>query len=65
MNNILGIIADFNPIHKGHEELIKKAKESCNPDITVVIVSGPFSQRCDINILNKFDKAKYLTKLRS
>lgn len=45
-----GIIAEFNPLHKGHEYLIKKAKEQ-GP--VAVVLSGNFVQRGDTAIAEK------------
>jgi len=45
-----GIVAEFNPLHKGHEYLIKKAKEQGS---VVVCLSGNFVQRGDTAIAEK------------
>lgn len=52
------IIAEFNPLHKGHEYLINKAKELTGADCVLVIMSGNFTQRGDIAIFNKWTRAK-------
>lgn len=52
---IVGIIAEFNPLHNGHEHLIKTAK---NDGHTVVcVISGNFVQRGDTAIIPKFSRA--------
>lgn len=53
--SINGIIAEFNPLHTGHELLIKKAKEK---GTTVAVISGNFVQRGDLAILDKRIRAK-------
>ncbi|WP_314162892.1 nucleotidyltransferase family protein [Lachnoanaerobaculum gingivalis] len=42
---ILGIIAEYNPFHNGHEYQIKKAKEISGADYIIVIMSGNYVQR--------------------
>ncbi len=42
---ILGIIAEYNPFHKGHEYQIKKAKEISGADYIIAIMSGNYVQR--------------------
>ncbi|MBR5227563.1 MAG: nucleotidyltransferase [Clostridia bacterium] len=54
---ILGIIVEYNPMHNGHIYQIQKAKELINPDYTIVIMSGNFTQQGNLSVLNKFSKA--------
>lgn len=42
---ILGIIAEYNPFHNGHEYQIKKAKEISGADYIIAIMSGNYVQR--------------------
>jgi len=44
---VIGIVAEFNPFHKGHEYLIKKAREIVGDKRAVVmcVMSGPVTQR--------------------
>lgn len=48
--SVTGIIAEFNPLHKGHEYLINKAKKT-GP--VVCVMSGDFVQRGDTAIAEK------------
>lgn len=48
--NISGIVAEFNPLHKGHEYLINNAKKD---GAVVVALSGNFVQRGDVAICEK------------
>ena len=41
----VGIIAEYNPFHKGHEYQIQYAKEKLHADYTIVAMSGDFVQR--------------------
>ena len=44
---VIGIIAEFNPFHNGHEYLIRKAREIVNDPRAIVmpVISGFFTQR--------------------
>ena len=59
---VVGIIAEFNPMHKGHNYLIKKAKEITGADVCICIMSGNFTQNGNISVLNKFIRAKTAIK---
>ena len=54
----IGIITEYNPIHLGHIYQINKIKKLYPESIIIVITSSCFTQRGDINILNKWDKTK-------
>ena len=56
---VVGIVAEFDPFHRGHEYLIRKAKElTGDPRAKAVIVmSGPFVQRGNFSILPKHTRA--------
>ena len=55
--NIVGIIAEFNPMHNGHKYLIEEAKKLTNADYVIVIMSGSFTQQGNIAMFSKFDRA--------
>ena len=42
---IVGLIAEYNPFHNGHQYHIEKAKEKTGADTVIVIMSGNFVQR--------------------
>ena len=54
--DIVGIICEYNPFHKGHIYHIKKIKEMFPNSRIIACISGPFTQRGEISILNKWDK---------
>lgn len=58
MEKVLGIIAEYNPLHNGHIYHIKKTKEITGADVTVAVITGNFTQRGETSIVNKWDKAK-------
>ena len=43
--NILGVIAELNPLHKGHEYLIKSLRRETGADYCVAVMSGDYVQR--------------------
>lgn len=57
--HVIGIIAEFNPFHNGHEYLITKAREAVGDSRAIVlcVMSGPFSQRGEPSILPKHVRA--------
>lgn len=56
--NIIGIIAEYNPIHLGHIYQLEKVKEQFPDSIIILITNSTFTQRGEISILNKWDKTK-------
>lgn len=56
--NVVGIIAEFNPMHTGHKYLIEEAKKRTNADVAICIMSGNFTQAGNIAIKDKFYRAK-------
>lgn len=53
---VCGIIAEYNPFHNGHKyqlELLKK-----DFDTIVVVMSGSFTQRGDVAIIDKWSRAE-------
>lgn len=55
--NVVGIIAEYNPMHNGHIYNIKRARELANADYVIVIMSGSFTEQGNIACINKFDRA--------
>ncbi len=51
------IIAEFNPLHSGHDHIIKEARSMTGADCMVIILSGSFTQRGDIAIAPKHARA--------
>lgn len=52
------VIAEFNPLHLGHEYIINKARELTNADCMVIVMSGNFTQRGDICLCDKWTRTK-------
>lgn len=57
MSRVVGIVAEYNPFHNGHYYHMQKAKEEANADYCVAVISGNFTQRGDVAIVNKWSKA--------
>ena len=58
MDKICGIVAEYNPFHKGHEYQIQKTKEKVDYDVLVVVMSGNFVQRGEPAIIDKWKRAE-------
>ena len=56
--NVVGIIAEYNPMHKGHIYNIQKAKELTKADCVVIIMSGSFTEQGNVSVIDKFEKAR-------
>ncbi|MDO5047352.1 MAG: nucleotidyltransferase family protein [Anaerococcus sp.] len=54
----LAVISEFNPFHKGHGYLIRKARQLVNPSLTLAFMSGDFVQRGEPAIIDKFKRAQ-------
>ncbi len=42
---VTGIIAEFNPLHKGHQYILDKARTETGADYVIAVMSGDFTQR--------------------
>lgn len=56
--HIIGIIAEYNPIHLGHLYQINKIKELFPNSIIILITNSCFTERGEVTILNKWDKTQ-------
>ena len=55
---VAGIIAEYNPFHKGHEFHIRKTKELTSADYVVVALSGDFLQRGEPSVMSKYIRTR-------
>ena len=53
-----GIIAEYNPFHKGHHYQIEQIRKQTDADVIVVAMSGNFVQRGEPAVENKWHRAK-------
>ncbi len=56
--SVVGIIAEFNPLHNGHIGIINHARTELAADYVVIVMSGDFTQRGNPAMINKYDRAK-------
>ena len=60
-----GIIAEYNPFHKGHHYQIEQIRKQTDADVIVVAMSGNFVQRGEPAIENKWHRAKMALENRA
>ena len=53
---ITAVISEYNPFHYGHKYQLEEIKK--NSDAVIVIMSGPFVQRGEAAITDKWTRAK-------
>lgn len=56
---ICAIICEFNPFHNGHKYLLESVRAKGGYDAVLCIMSGPFTQRGDMAVLDKFTRARH------
>lgn len=56
--NSVGIICEYNPFHNGHLYHINEIKKLYDDSIIVLILSGNFTERGDVSIIDKWKKVK-------
>ena len=56
--DIVGVIAEYNPLHNGHIYQLKKIDEMFPNNLKVIILSSEFSERGELCVFNKFLRAK-------
>lgn len=54
----IGIICEYNPFHNGHIYHIEKIKEMFPDSLIVLVMSGNFTERGEISLINKWNKTK-------
>ena len=58
MENILGIVAEYNPFHNGHLYHLNESKKITNSDYSIAVISGNFTQRGNTSLVDKWSKTK-------
>ena len=59
---VLGIVAEYNPLHNGHLYHINKAKQETGADAVIVALSGDYVQRGELAVTNKWVRAESAIK---
>ncbi len=55
---VCGIIAEYDPFHKGHERHLLQAREKSGADCVICVISGSFTQRGAPALLPAHDRAE-------
>lgn len=55
---IVGIVAEYNPFHNGHAYMIKKIRDTYKDSVIIAVMSGSFTQRGEVAILDKWTRAR-------
>ena len=58
----VGIICEYNPFHNGHIYHLEKVKELAKDEPIILVLSGNYTQRGNISIIEKYDKAELSLK---
>lgn len=53
-----GIVAEYNPFHKGHAYQIEELRANSDADVVIVVMSGNFLQRGEPAILDKWTRTQ-------
>lgn len=55
---VCAIIAEYNPLHNGHQYQIQTAKAMTQADYIIVLMSGNFTQRGVPAVIDKYERTK-------
>ena len=59
MQKVAGIVAEYNPFHRGHAHQIAETRRLLGDDCAVLcVMSGDFVQRGDAAVFDKFERAE-------
>ena len=53
-----GVIAEYNPFHNGHQYHVERTRELTGADVVIAVMSGNFTQRGEMAILDKWSRAE-------
>lgn len=56
---VVGIIAEYNPLHTGHIYHMERAKREARAKYCIVVLSGNFVQRGDVACADKYTRAEW------
>ncbi|WP_062105175.1 nucleotidyltransferase [Bacillus niameyensis] len=59
----VGIVAEYNPFHNGHQYQLQMAKKITDSDIVIAIMSGNFLQRGEPALVSKWARTKMALQL--
>lgn len=55
---VVGVIAEYNPFHKGHQFHLSRARELTGADYVIVVMSGNYVQRGTPAMFDKYTRAE-------
>lgn len=58
MDNVLGIIGEYNPFHNGHLYHLNESKKLAKSNYSIAIISGNFVQRGNVSVIDKWTKTR-------
>ena len=58
----IGIIAEYNPFHNGHLYHLNKIKEKYKDYIIILVMTGNFTERGDVTIIDKWKRTEIALK---
>lgn len=58
----VGLIAEYNPFHNGHQYQIDKIKELFPNEEIILVLSGNYTQRGEVSIIHKWKKCEIALK---
>lgn len=58
MMQACGVIAEYNPFHRGHQYQLQQARARSQADCLIVVMSGNFVQRGEPAIIDKWQRAQ-------
>ena len=59
---VVGIIAEYNPLHNGHIYHLERARQLSGADYCIVVMSGNFAQRGEPACADKFLRAEWAVR---
>ena len=55
---VLGVVVEYNPFHQGHLYHVEEGRRICQPDLVVAVMSGHFTQRGEMALIDKWSRAE-------
>ncbi|MBO6263957.1 MAG: nucleotidyltransferase family protein [Clostridia bacterium] len=55
-------VCEYNPFHNGHLYHLEKIRKEIKPDAIAVVMSGNFTQRGEVAVLDKYTRAAHAVK---
>ena len=59
---VVGVIAEYNPLHNGHIYHLERAKTLSGADYCIVVLSGSFVQRGEAACMDKYTRAGWASR---